>query len=449
MLNGTSYSAHEINGGAAKMKVVGVGGGGGNAVNRMIEDGLSGVEFLQMNTDRQVLMLGKAPTKVQLGEQRTRGLGAGARPDTGAESALESRDDIAVALQGADLVFITCGMGGGTGTGAAPIVAEIARSQGALTIGIVTKPFHFEGRKRMQAALKGIDEMRKHVDTMIVVPNERLLAVVGQGIPFHEALKKADEVLRQATEGIAGLINESGLVNVDYADVRTIMQNGGSALMGRGIAEGENRAKEAALAAISSPLLDNMSIGGATGVLVNIVGGENLSLGEVHTINAIIHESVGDDAEIIFGAVQNNAFQDHVQVTVIATGFDASRAAAASFGNSSAAASPIGNSGGYSGYGGGFSASPAPAGYGAGFSSQAPAGHPGMPSNLRTTLPSQPREVATFAPPAMMTPTLAATPMAPSAPMGMPMARQPEVPLAAANLDLGDLEIPVFARSTF
>jgi cell division protein FtsZ len=225
-------------------------------------------------------------------------------------------------MTNADLVFVTCGMGGGTGTGAAPIVCQMAREAGALTVGIVTKPFLFEGRKRMRQADAGIAEMRHHVDTMIVVPNERLLAVVGKGIPFGDALKKADEVLLHATQGISNLISVTGLVNVDFADVRTVMQSGGSALMGTGVGRGENRAMEAAQQAISSPLLDNISVGGATGVLINITGGNDLTLGEVHQINEIVHDTVGDDAEIIFGAVNEPAMQGEIRVTVIATGFD-------------------------------------------------------------------------------------------------------------------------------
>jgi cell division protein FtsZ len=229
---------------------------------------------------------------------------------------------VAVAVQGADMVFVTCGMGGGTGTGAAPVVAQMARETGALTVGIVTKPFLFEGRRRMKQAEQGIAELRKNVDTMIVVPNERLLAVVGKGIPFQEALKKADEVLLHATQGIASLITSTGIINVDFADVRTVMQNGGAALMGTGIGRGENRALEAAQQAISSPLLDNVSIAGATGVLINIIGGDDLTLGETTQINDIIHDAVGDDAEIIFGAGNDPAMHGEVRVTVIATGFD-------------------------------------------------------------------------------------------------------------------------------
>lgn len=306
----------------ARMKVVGVGGGGGNAVNRMIEERLEGVEFVSVNTDAQALLNSKSDVKLQIGKKLTRGLGAGARPEIGRQAIEENRDEVLRSLTNADLVFVTCGMGGGTGTGAAPIVCELAREAGALTVGIVTKPFLFEGRKRMRQAELGIAEMRKNVDTMIVVPNERLLAVVGKGIPFQEALKKADEVLLHATQGISSLISVTGLVNVDFADVRTVMQSGGSALMGTGIGRGENRAVEAAQQAIASPLLDNVSISGATGVLVNITGGEDLTLGEVHQINEIVHEAVGEEAEIIFGAVHEPAMQGEIRVTVIATGFD-------------------------------------------------------------------------------------------------------------------------------
>ena len=288
----------------------------------MIEEHLEGVEFISVNTDAQALLNSKSEVKIQNGKKLTRGLGAGARPEIGRQAIEENRDEVARAMTNADLVFVTCGMGGGTGTGAAPIVCEMAREAGALTVGIVTKPFLFEGRKRMRQADAGITEMRKHVDTMIVVPNERLLAVVAKNIPFGDALKKADEVLLHATQGISSLISVTGLVNVDFADVRTVMQSGGSALMGTGIGRGDNRAIEAAQQAISSPLLDNISVGGATGVLINITGGNDLTLGEVHQINEIVHDSVGDDAEIIFGAVNEPAMQGEIRVTVIATGFD-------------------------------------------------------------------------------------------------------------------------------
>jgi cell division protein FtsZ len=306
----------------ARMKVVGVGGGGGNAVNRMIDDHLDGVEFISINTDAQALLASKSDVKIQIGKKLTRGLGAGARPEIGRQAIEENREEVSRVLHGADLVFVTCGMGGGTGTGAAPIVAELSKEAGALTVGIVTKPFLFEGRKRMRQAEQGIHEMRAHVDTMIVVPNERLLAVVGKGIPFQDALKKADEVLLHATQGISTLISRTGLVNVDFADVRTVMANGGSALMGTGIGRGDNRAMEAAQQAISSPLLDNTSINGSTGVLLNITGGGDLTLGEVTQISEIVHDAAGDDAEIIFGAVAEPAMQGEIRVTVIATGFD-------------------------------------------------------------------------------------------------------------------------------
>ncbi len=306
----------------ARMKVAGVGGGGGNAVNRMVEEHLSSVEFISVNTDAQALLHNKADVKVQIGKKLTRGLGAGARPEIGRQAIEENRDDVLNVLEGADLVFVTCGMGGGTGTGAAPIIAQLARDVGALTVGIVTKPFLFEGKKRMRQAETGIAEMRNCVDTMIVVPNERLLAVVGKNVPFQESLKKADEVLLHATQGISTLISVTGLVNVDFADVRTVMQNGGSALMGTGIGRGEDRAIEAAQQAITSPLLDSISIGGSTGVLVNITGGEDLTLGEVTQVSEVVHDASGDQAEIIFGSVSDPAMAGEVRVTVIATGFD-------------------------------------------------------------------------------------------------------------------------------
>ncbi len=306
----------------ARMKVIGVGGGGGNAVNRMIDEHLMGVEFITVNTDAQALMNTKADTRVQIGKKLTRGLGAGARPEIGRQAIEENKDDVLRVLDGADLVFVTCGMGGGTGTGAAPVISQLARDVGALTVGIITKPFLFEGRKRMRQAEIGIAEIRKRVDTMIVVPNERLLAVVGKNVPFQDALKKADEVLLHATQGISTLITVTGLVNVDFADVRTVMQHGGAALMGTGMARGDDRAIEAAQDAISSPLLDNVSILGSTGVLVNITGGDDLTLGEVNQVSEIVHEAAGDQAEIIFGAVNDSAMEGEIRVTVIATGFD-------------------------------------------------------------------------------------------------------------------------------
>ncbi len=308
----------------ANMKVIGIGGAGGNAVNRMIDEDLEGVEFISANTDAQVLKGSRAQVTIQLGKKLTRGLGAGARPEIGRQALHESRDEVRKALDGADLVFVTAGMGGGTGTGAAPLVGEIARELGALTIGIVTRPFSFEGKKRMRQAEQGLAELRRTVDTMIVVPNDRLLSVVGKGTSFREALKKADEVLLHATQGISDLVRVSGEVNVDFADVRTVMACRGPALMGSGFGEGEDRAQEAAQEAISSPLLDEVSIHGAKGVLINITGGMDLAIDEVSQISSIIQEEAGDEAEIIFGAVHDPSLEGQIRVTVIATGFDRS-----------------------------------------------------------------------------------------------------------------------------
>jgi cell division protein FtsZ len=306
----------------AKMKVVGIGGGGGNAVNRMIAEDLDGVEFMSVNTDAQALKLSHAQLKIQIGKKLTRGLGAGARPEIGRQAIEESREEMQRALEGADLVFITAGMGGGTGTGAAPVIAEIAREMGALTIGVVTQPFLFEGKKRMRQAETGLAELKRAADTVIVVPNERLLSVVGKGTSFRDALKKADEVLLHATQGISDLIHVTGEVNVDFADVRTVMQSRGPALMGTGFGRGENRAMEAAQEAISSPLLDNVTIEGAGGVLINITGGMDLTIDEVTTIASIIQEAAGEEAEIIFGAVHDPSMEGEVRVTVIATGLE-------------------------------------------------------------------------------------------------------------------------------
>ena len=306
----------------ARMKVIGIGGAGGNAVNRMIDEDLEGVEFITMNTDAQALKNSRAQVTLQIGKKLTRGLGAGARPEVGRQAFAESEEDVRRALGGADLVFVTAGMGGGTGTGAAPMVAEIAREMGALTIGVVTKPFSFEGKKRERQAAQGLAELRRSVDTMILVPNDRLLAVVPKGTSFRDALKKADEVLLNATQGISDLIRVTGEVNVDFADVRTIMAARGPALMGSGFGEGDNRAQEAAQEAISSPLLDDVSIAGAKGVLINITGGLGLAIDEVTQISSIIQEEAGDEAEIIFGAVHDPELEGKIRVTVIATGFD-------------------------------------------------------------------------------------------------------------------------------
>ena len=306
----------------ARMKVVGVGGAGGNAVNRMVDEDLEGVEFITANTDAQALKGSRAQVTLQVGKKLTRGLGAGARPEVGRQAVAESQDEVRRVLEGADLVFITAGMGGGTGTGAAPIIGEIAREMGALTIGIVTKPFSFEGKKRERQAEQGLTELRRTVDTMIVVPNDRLLSVVPRGTSFRNALKKADEVLLHATQGISDLIRVSGEVNVDFADVRTVMACRGPALMGSGFGDGDNRAQEAAQEAVSSPLLDELSIHGAQGVLINITGGMDLAIDEVHQISTIIQEEAGDEAEIIFGAVHDPELEGQIRVTVIATGFD-------------------------------------------------------------------------------------------------------------------------------
>lgn len=305
----------------ATIKVIGVGGGGNNAVNRMIEHGVQGVEFIAVNTDAQALNLSKAPTKLQIGAKLTRGLGAGANPEVGKKAAEESKEQIEEALKGADMVFVTAGMGGGTGTGAAPVIAQIARDLGALTVGVVTRPFTFEGRKRAMQAASGIAAMKEAVDTLIVIPNDRLLEIVDKNTPMLEAFREADNVLRQGVQGISDLIAVPGLINLDFADVKTIMSNKGSALMGIGVATGENRAAEAAKKAISSPLLET-SIDGAQGVLMNITGGTNLSLYEVQEAADIVASAADQDVNMIFGSVINENLKDEIVVTVIATGFN-------------------------------------------------------------------------------------------------------------------------------
>ncbi|NLW16977.1 MAG: cell division protein FtsZ [Firmicutes bacterium] len=305
----------------ARIKVVGVGGGGGNAVNCMIESGLQGVEFIAINTDAQALSRSLAPHKIQIGEKLTRGLGAGANPEIGMKAAEENREQIQQALQGADMVFVTAGMGGGTGTGAAPIVAACAKEQGALTVGVVTKPFSFEQRQRMLRAEKGIEILRESVDTIITIPNDRLLQVVDKNTPILQAFKVADDVLRQGVQGISDLIAVPGLINLDFADVKAIMKDTGSALMGIGQATGENRAVEAAKQAISSPLLET-SIEGAKGLLLSVTGGSNLSLHEVNKAAEMISQVVDADANFIFGAVIDESMQEDIRITVIATGFD-------------------------------------------------------------------------------------------------------------------------------
>jgi cell division protein FtsZ len=304
----------------AKIKVVGVGGGGCNAVNTMIRAGLTGVEFIAANTDKQVLESVLAPNKIAIGQELTRGLGAGANPEVGRKAALEDYAQISEMLQGADMVFITAGMGGGTGTGAAPVFAKIAKEVGALTVGVVTKPFLFEGKKRMKQALEGITQLRESVDSLIIIPNNRLLNISGANLSMMEAFKKADDVLLNAVQGISDLINHTGYINSDFADVRTIMENKGLALMGIGYGNGEHRAVEAATSAISSPLLEDISINGATGIIINITGGSSLTLHEVNEATSIIQEAADEDAQIIFGTVIEEGMNDRVKVTVIATG---------------------------------------------------------------------------------------------------------------------------------
>ncbi|GKV64272.1 MULTISPECIES: cell division protein FtsZ [unclassified Sporosarcina] len=305
----------------AVIKVIGVGGGGNNAVNRMIEHGVQGVEFIAVNTDAQALKLSSAEVKLQIGEKLTRGLGAGANPEVGKKAAEESKEQLEEALRGADMVFVTAGMGGGTGTGAAPVIAQIAKDLGALTVGVVTRPFTFEGRKRQTQAIGGITGMKEAVDTLIVIPNDKLLEIVDKNTPMLEAFREADNVLRQGVQGISDLIAVPGLINLDFADVKTIMSNKGSALMGIGMSTGENRAAEAAKKAISSPLLET-SIDGAKGVLMNITGGSNLSLFEVQEAADIVASASDEDVNMIFGSVINDDLKDEIIVTVIATGFN-------------------------------------------------------------------------------------------------------------------------------
>jgi cell division protein FtsZ len=306
----------------ARIKVIGVGGGGGNAVNRMIEAGIEGIEFLVANTDLQALKRSRAPIKIQLGGKLTKGLGAGADPLVGRNAALEDTEKIIEVLEGADMVFVTTGLGGGTGTGAAPIIASLATELNALTVAVVTKPFHFEGRRRMQQSDQGLRELRECVDTVITIPNERLLHTVERGVSLADSFKVADDVLRQAVQGISDLITVPGLINLDFADVKAIMQGMGLALMGAGRASGEHRAMEATQQAISSPLLEEATIEGAKGVLINITGGLDLTLYEVNEASSIIREAADEDANIIFGAVIDETMRDEMKITVIATGFD-------------------------------------------------------------------------------------------------------------------------------
>ena len=307
--------------GTATIKVIGVGGAGNNAINRMIDSGIKGVDFIAVNTDRQALQTSRASTKIQIGEKITRGLGAGANPDIGAQAAEESKSDLTEILRGADMVFVTAGMGGGTGTGAAPIVAQVAKEMGILTIGVVTKPFTFEGKKRLSQAERGIESLKGKVDTLVVIPNDKLLQIIDRKTSLTEAFAKADDVLRQGVQGISDLIAIPGLVNLDFADVKTIMLNTGMAHMGIGEASGENRAEDAAKQAIQSPLLET-SIEGARGVIINITGGEDLGLHEVNTAAELVQRSVDPEANIIFGTVTDPSMSDKIKITVIATGFE-------------------------------------------------------------------------------------------------------------------------------
>ena len=323
----------------ANIKVIGVGGGGNNAVNRMVDNQIKGVQFLAVNTENQVLELSKADVTIQIGEKVTKGLGAGANPQVGEEAAQESREEIIKALEGADMVFVTAGMGGGTGTGAAPIVAECAKEVGALTVGVVTKPFAFEGKRRRAAAEKGIEFLTQKVDTIIVIPNDKLLQVVDKKCTITDAFSKADDVLRQGIKGISDLIQIPGLINLDFADVKTIMTEQGEALMGIGVGEGENRAVDAAKMAINSPLLET-SIDGAKGILLNISGSSDLSIFEVNEAAEIISEAADPDANIIFGSVIDESLGDKVQITVVATGFNSNAKSVPEFGKTTTTSRP-------------------------------------------------------------------------------------------------------------
>lgn len=306
----------------AKIKVIGIGGGGGNAINTMIASGLEGVNFIAANTDMQALRANKATTKIQLGRDLTKGLGAGANPEVGRNAAMENQKELQEVLQGADMVFITAGMGGGTGTGAAPVIARLAKEIGALTVGVVTKPFSFEGKHRSKYAEVGISELKETVDTLITIPNEKLLALAADNLTMLEAFKQADQVLYQAVKGISDLIIIPGLINLDFADVRTVMSETGMALMGTGVSRGEHRSIDAATRAISSPLLEDMSVKGATGVLINITGGPNMTLKEISEASKLIQEEAHEEANILFGAVIDEKMEEDIRVTVIATGFD-------------------------------------------------------------------------------------------------------------------------------
>ena len=329
MMMDSSVDENTMADGTATIKVIGVGGAGTNAVNRMVDSGIRGVEFIAVNTDRQALLLSKASSKIQIGEKITRGLGAGANPDIGAQSAEENKSEIAETLRGSDMVFVTAGMGGGTGTGAAPIVAQAAKEMGILTIGVVTKPFTFEGKKRLSQAERGIESLKGKVDALVVIPNDKLLQIIDRKTSINDAFRMADDVLRQGVQGISDLIAVTGTVNLDFADVKTIMKDTGMAHMGIGRASGENRAEDAAKQAVQSPLLET-SIEGARGVIINITGGEDLGLHEVNTAAELVQRSVDPEANIIFGTVTDPDMKDEIQITVIATGFEKQEARVAS-----------------------------------------------------------------------------------------------------------------------
>jgi cell division protein FtsZ len=324
----------------ATIKVVGAGGGGSNAVNRMIEEGLGGVEFITVNTDNQALQLSKARTRVRIGDKLTRGLGAGGNPEIGKKAAEESADELYEVLRGADMVFITAGMGGGTGTGAAPVIAQIARELGALTIGVVTRPFTFEGNRRIRSAMDGIEDLKSKVDTLIVIPNDRLIQLADKRISLNDAFRMADDVLRQGIQGISEVITVPGLINLDFADVRTIMSEGGAALMAVGVAAGDDRARKAAELAISSNLLD-VTIDGARGILFNVTGGPDMSLFEVNEAAAIIKETAHQDVQLIFGAVIDENMRDQIRITVIATGFERGPSANVDYNSSGMQSAPL------------------------------------------------------------------------------------------------------------
>src|SRR3982751_4282785 len=331
----------EEGGSTARIKVVGVGGGGSNAVNRMVQAGFDGVEFMVVNTDLQALKYSPAPVKLQIGNKLTKGLGAGADPNVGRQAALEDTEKIIQALDGADMIFVTTGLGGGTGTGAAPVIASLASELGALTVAVVTRPFKFEGRKRQLQSERGLEALRDCVDTIITIPNERLLAIIDRATPLTDAFGTADDVLRQAIQGISDLILVPGLINLDFADVKTIMAGMGLAMMGTGIAEGPDRAIEAARRAISSPLLEDASVKGSRGVIINVTGGPDLSLVEVSEASSIVQEAADEDANIIFGAVIDPSLKGKVKITVIATGFGGPAVAKAPAPGASTAATPI------------------------------------------------------------------------------------------------------------